>query len=41
MHNRSSSLIFSGKLQKLKGVDNSLIIGGVGGVYTGVDAVPP
>ena len=41
MHNRVSSLIFSGKLQELKDVDNSPIVGGVGGIYTVVDTIPP
>ena len=41
MHNRSSSLIFSGKLQKLKGVDNLVVVGGLGGIYTVVDTVLP
>ena len=40
MHNGASSLISSGIIQSPEGVDNSLIIGGVGGIYTGVDAVP-
>lgn len=41
VHNGASSLIFSGKLQKLKDVDNSPIVGGLGGICTMVDILLP
>ena len=41
MYNRSSSLVFSGKLQKLKGVDNLVVVGGMGGICTVMDTVLP